>query len=186
MIRTLQKKFVITAMIAITALLLVLLGAINVVNIGIVGNDTEKTLRMIAENQGDIHNLNMQPGIPNGDTAEGELPQPPDRPDNGGGPKNDYDTFMSSTFFTVSYDSDGAVLYTDVSRTSTVSEAAAQEMAQEVRNGAAEGKTGKYRYRIAESRDGGVWWYFWILPMKSYPICGYCFCLRRSGLSPGD
>ncbi len=155
MIRTLQKKFVITAMIAITALLLVLLGAINVVNIGIVGNDTEKTLRMIAENQGDIHNLNMQPGIPNGDTAEGELPQPPDRPDNGGGPKNDYDTFMSSTFFTVSYDSDGAVLYTDVSRTSTVSEAAAQEMAQEVRNGAAEGKTGKYRYRIAESRDGG-------------------------------
>ncbi len=95
MIRTLQKKFVITAMIAITALLLVLLGAINVVNIGIVGNDTEKTLRMIAENQGDIHNLNMQPGIPNGDTAEGELPQPPDRPDNGGGPKNDYDTFMS-------------------------------------------------------------------------------------------
>ena len=85
MIRTLQKKFVITAMIAITALLLVLLGAINVVNIGIVGNDTEKTLRMIAENQGDIHNLNMQPGIPNGDTAEGELPQPPDRPDNGGG-----------------------------------------------------------------------------------------------------
>lgn len=48
MIRTLQKKFVVTAMIAITALLLLLLGAINLANIILGGKVIDHTLQMIA------------------------------------------------------------------------------------------------------------------------------------------
>ena len=45
MIRTLQKKFVVTAMIAITALLLLLLGAINLANIILGGKVIDKTIK---------------------------------------------------------------------------------------------------------------------------------------------
>lgn len=88
MIKTLQKKFIITAMTAITVLLVILLGAINVINIVSVSNETERTLRVISENEGDSGKL-----TPPSDEHKPEPPQ-----DNGNGRKNEYDTFMSSNF----------------------------------------------------------------------------------------
>lgn len=49
MIKTLQKKFILTAMLAISILLVVLLGAINVVNAGMVNQQTEFTLNMLVK-----------------------------------------------------------------------------------------------------------------------------------------
>ena len=51
MIRTLQRKFVFTAMAAITVLILFLLGAINGANLVIVGEQGDRTLRVVAQHQ---------------------------------------------------------------------------------------------------------------------------------------
>ena len=47
MIRMLQKKFVLTAMIAITALILLLLGAVNIGNVVLTSRETTQTLQTI-------------------------------------------------------------------------------------------------------------------------------------------
>ncbi len=147
MIKTLQKKFIITAMTAITVLLVILLGAINVINIVSVSGETARTLRVISENEGDSGKL-----TPPNDERKPEPPQ-----GNMSGGKNEYDTFMSSNFFVVRFDSDGEVIKTDVSRTSTVSEEDAQQLAKEtVASDKTDGKTGKYRFRIMTSSDGGT------------------------------
>ena len=47
MMKALQKKFVFTAMIAVSILLFILLGIINIVNIAMVRTETDKTLTII-------------------------------------------------------------------------------------------------------------------------------------------
>lgn len=140
MIGILQKKFVITAMIAVSVLLLLLLGAINIANIAIVGNEVDRTLQMIAKNQ---------------IKAENSAP-PPEPMMSAGSPKNDYDTFMSSNFFVVCFDADGKTVRCDVSRTSSVTEAEAVNMAYAViENGKTEGRDGKFRYAVQKERSDG-------------------------------
>ncbi|MCI8482831.1 MAG: sensor histidine kinase, partial [Lachnospiraceae bacterium] len=116
MIKTLQRKFIVTAMTAISALLLLLLGTINILNIYYVGNQVDKKLEMISQNEGNPDNIPMAPGD-----------MPPREPY---GMKNDYDTFMSSNFFVVRFDRNGDIVYSDVSRISSVSEEEAKELAE--------------------------------------------------------
>lgn len=140
MIRTLQRRFVITAMIAITVLLLFLLGGINAANIVITGNEIDRTLHVISRSGGNAENL-----VPD---------SPPPRPGDTG-PKNDYDVVMSSNFFVVRFDAQGNIIYTDVSRTSAVSEAEAAQMALQAYDGeTGSGKTGRFRYLIGDSPVG--------------------------------
>lgn len=49
MIKVLRKKFIRTAMLAVTVLLVLLLGAINLINLGMVQRDLEDTLQMVAD-----------------------------------------------------------------------------------------------------------------------------------------
>lgn len=49
MIKILRKKFIRTAMLAVTVLLIILLGAINLVNLGMVQRDLKDTLQMVAD-----------------------------------------------------------------------------------------------------------------------------------------
>lgn len=142
MIRTLQKKFVVTAMTAITFLILLLLGAINIANIVIVGNEIERTLQVVSENEGGAGNQ-----MPKPDAA------PPGPFSNA--PKNDYDTFMSSNFFVVRFDQSGSVVYVDISRTSAVTEEEAKELASQIYAGGKEsGKTGKFRFLMRDTHVG--------------------------------
>lgn len=134
-------------MTAITVLLIILLGAINVINIVSVGRETAQTLRVISESEGDFGKIKPP-------TSE-RKPEPPQG--NMNGRKNEYDTFMSSNFFVVRFDSDGEVTKTDVSRTSTVSETEAQKLAKEIVDSEkTDGKAGKYRFKITTSSDGGT------------------------------
>ena len=75
MVKTLQKKFIITAMIAITVLLVVTLGAVNVFNISRLRNEMNNTLSMLVENDG------MRPGDNAGNpqlaTVTDGMPEPP-------------------------------------------------------------------------------------------------------------
>lgn len=141
MIKTLQRKFVITSMIAITILIIALLGAINVSNIIMVRNQSNRTLSMIADNEGNIDNL---------PPMNGEVP--PNMPEPGRG-KNDYDTFMASNFFIVRFSEDKSASFVDVARTSTVSESDAVEYAKKaLDSGKSEGKLDNYRFCVKEAK----------------------------------
>lgn len=139
MIKTLQRKFVITAMIAISVLMLLMLGAINIVNIVIVDREMDQTLAMISKNESGYGNKadNFEQTPP---------PLPFDRP------KNDHDTLMSSTYFVVFLNQSGDVVASDLSRTTAVTADDAEELALQVNDGSSKvGKIGKYRYQIQDN-----------------------------------
>lgn len=141
MIKTLQRKFIVTAMTAISALLLLLLGTINILNIYYVRNQVDKKLEMISQNEGNPDNIPMAPGD-----------MPPREPY---GMKNDYDTFMSSNFFVVRFDRNGDIVYSDVSRISSVSEEEAKELAEKVYvQNDLSGKIDSFEYMVRDSRMG--------------------------------
>lgn len=141
MIKTLQRKFVFTAMIAISVLLLLLLGAINTVNILTVKHQTDRKLLMLAENEEKPDNNPM----PHGN-------KPPREPF---GQKNEDDDFMSSNFFVVEFNADGEITRTDVSRVSSVEEQVAETMAQELlQKNSLSGEMGRFRYVLWERRMG--------------------------------
>lgn len=140
MIKILQKKFVFTAMIVVSILLLILLGTINVVNIVMVRNETDKTLAMISAADGNFDHIQPPPN---------STPPSDFRIE----PKDERDKFLSSNFFIVRLNGNGQVIFTDVSRTSLVDEASAKELALKILDeGASAGKIGKYRYQISNSR----------------------------------
>lgn len=139
MIQTLQRKFVFTAMMAISALLILLLGAINIVNIGFVRKQIDMKLEMISKNEGDPDTLRQPPELlpPKGLYRE----------------KNRYDTFMASSFFVVRFDGNGEIVFVDVSRIFSISEEEAGEMAKKayVQNDAS-GKMDGFKYMLRDSR----------------------------------
>ena len=133
MIKTLRRKFVVTAMAAVTALLLVLLGGINGVNLWLKSRDTDMLLTALSEGEG-----TMRP------EREGQgLFRPP----------LDGDAAMSAVFFVVRLDESGKAVYADVSKIASVTEAEAEEYAEGV-YGSSEGREGRFKYRVTQSRDG--------------------------------
>ncbi len=142
MIRVLQKKFVFTAMVAVSILILILLGTINVVNMVMVKTETNKTLAMISEADGNFDHI--QPPQSSAPPSDFRIK-----------PKDERDKFLSSNFFIVRLNRNGQVVFTDVSRTPSVDEASAEELALRVLDERiSSGKAGKYRYQIRNSRMG--------------------------------
>ena len=147
MIRELRRKFVLTAMLAVSILLLLLLGAINILNYRSMNEDTDKTLRMLSSYEGDASNLEQRP-------ERGEDNPPPVRFGMEG--KNNYDAFLSSNFFVVRFAGSGEVTYVDTRRTSAVSEDEALSLAKEVyESGKDSGKSGRYKYLVTDSKNVG-------------------------------
>lgn len=145
MIQTLQKKFVITAMTAITVLIFLMLGAINIANIIIVGNEVERTLHIISENEGNAGNP-VPPGGEPGAAPPALFMRTP---------KNEYDTLLSSNFFIVRFDQSGTIVDADTSRTSSVTEEEAAQLASEAyAGGDTIGRAGKFRYLMRTERNG--------------------------------
>lgn len=143
MTRTLQKKFVVTAMAAISTLLLLLLGAINVANWIMVGNQIDRNLQMIAARE-----TGGEAAPPREDIPPRRFLEPP---------KNAYDTVLSSNYFVVRYDPKGNITGIDVSRTSTVSEDDARERAALAYvRGRESGRDGRFRYLLQTSPAGST------------------------------
>lgn len=135
MLKTLRRKFVVTAMAAVTVLFLVLLGGINVVNWWLNSRDTDMMLLALSEGEGII------------------------RPDRGGDglfhPPLDGDAAISAVYFAVRLDSEGEAIYTDVSRISSVTEEEAAEYAEAAAaSGQTKGREGRFKYRVTTSRNG--------------------------------
>lgn len=140
MIKTLQRKFIVTAMAAISILILVLLGTINVGNICLTGGQTKRMMRLLSENDG-----NAPPQI---EPMEREGPGFLEPPMN-------EDLAMSARYFLVRFDTEGQIVYADVERISSVTEEEAKELAQELFNaGKKSGWRGQFAYSATESKDG--------------------------------
>lgn len=167
-------------MTAITVLLVVTLGAVNVFNISRLRNEMNNTLSMLADNDG------MRPGE-NADTPQpatetdvqkvptdgaigtemvtppdaesGDQPQPPDAPGdkhpNLFNPEISEDMAMAARYFLVRFDTDGQIVFTDVNNISSVDADTADAYAKEVyASGKTSGKKDNFRYRVQETRDG--------------------------------
>ena len=63
MLKTLRRKFVVTAMAAVTALFLVLLGGINGVNVFLSSRNTDMLLLALTEGEGTVRPGREAPGL---------------------------------------------------------------------------------------------------------------------------
>ena len=165
MIKNLQKRFITTAMIAVTILLVLLLGGIAAVNAWS-GLQSEKQLlsSVVA-----MEAAERRDGPPRGDDPPPDAPFEADRPmedvppENGPDGSRPFDFFtlaptendrMSAVYFTVTVVGGGPVS-ADVSRISSVTEAEAMDYAVTVlQSGRTEGKLDSFRYASAHRSDG--------------------------------
>lgn len=130
----LQRKFIRTAMVAVTALLVVLLGAINLANWWQVEVQTDRMLAFLLQGE-------PPPGEPSPRDHGRFLP-----------PLN-ADTRGAARFFQVFYDQDGQVVRVDVGQIATVSEAEALDYAAQCQ-GQQEGSVDRFRFLRAATQDG--------------------------------
>ncbi len=137
MIRTLQKKFTLTAMIAVTVLLVLLLGGINLFNALTVSRDSDELLEMLAAQE----SFGPAPPMePRRDGGMGVFRREPDANDR-----------MSALTFSVRLDGDGEVLGIDLSRIAGLSEEEALALArQALARGEDRGRIGAMRYRVVQ------------------------------------
>lgn len=168
MTKTLQRKFIGTAMIAITVLLFVLLSAINVINAVRISQENDSVLDMLVRNEemrddvlfrgddrgkgnpeenGDFVPPAIMPGMwdEEGDRGRGGFFKPELREDD----------IMAARYFTVLASADGEIIKTDVSNISSVDEEEANAYAAKVlARDATEGKVSHLKYRISDTRNG--------------------------------
>lgn len=141
MIKTLQKKFVITAMTAVGILLLVLFSVINVVNFSSVRRQDNRVLDMLSEKE-----FSVLWQIPNefGKYSNSGFLQPP----------MDENMRRSSIYFIAYADKEGKIIYTDTRRTAGITKESAAEKAEiAVNSGNLTGKVGNYRYKAVKTES---------------------------------
>lgn len=185
MVKQLQKKFIISAMTAVTILLVVLIGGINVFNYLTTSGDNDRLMEMLGNSfeastmwNGNDTSDNTQPPQDTDDTQQNtatdtatsgnqndpdfQPPQdngakPPDDKKNGDFGKHDKDALKSARYAAAALSSDGNILRTDVTHISSLTENEVTAITEALKN-TAEG-TGSYNgylYRISNSvRTGG-------------------------------
>lgn len=145
MIRTLQKRFIFSAMLAITILLFLLLGAINVGNIYVSGQQDKRMAGMLLDGESMI-----QPP-PRDDGFRGFLEAPMDE-----------NSRMSAVYFTVRVDKNHNMFEVNTNRIASISDEEAKEICQDaIDSGVEEGKIQNFRYKASRSvRDGSMVYLF--------------------------
>ena len=153
MSRILQKKFIATAMIAISVLLLVLLGTINVINAWSSEKQSDQMLEMLLEKE-----LSSGPQKPL--ELREEKGKKMEKGDKEGGrsfldlPMTE-NSAMSAVYFWVLEDSSGTVLQTDISRIASVTEEEAEAFALQVYEKSKEsGRISYYKYKTGLVSNG--------------------------------
>ncbi len=143
MIKTLHRKFVVTAMIAITVLLFFLIGVINILNYVQVNQQSSHTLSLLASNDG------MFPKPDN----HGDRPMDPPR--NFLSPPFDEDDALSTRYFIVRTDPQDQVRFVDVAHIASVSrDDAVQYALDALASGRDQGTMDHFRYQIVSSQSG--------------------------------
>ena len=145
--KTLQKKFVITAMAAISVLLLILLGAINGLNFWQTDRQTDRLLETLTRQAAAAPR--SEPGMlpfpdMSGKREPGDFFSPPVTEDHA----------MSARYFCVWFDREGSVARTDIGRISSVSGEEAKEYAEKIyEQGKESGRLNRFEYRRMPARD---------------------------------
>lgn len=147
MIQMLRRRFVITAMLAISVLLLVLLGVINIGNIAANNRRTNQVLNKLMESEGRYtppEETMVQFPPSNGPVRT--WPKIPASPT--------ADEMLGARYFSVHFDKNGEITSVDMSRIHAVDRTEAQEMAQMVYDGAVtSGRIERFRFRITQALD---------------------------------
>jgi len=145
MIKELKKKFVVTAIAAVFALLVVILTLVNVVNFSLVARDADMILDRLSGQNGRFPEQSAPAEQPTaGDGQMGPRgPMGPDSPETG----------MSTRYFTYSFDADGTATQVEF-RMAAQSESQAEQWARSLLGGARGGWTrSTYRYRLYVVED---------------------------------
>lgn len=133
-VETLQKKFIAASMLAVTILLMTLIGAINILNYVNISGRQERMLEMLCELDG-MPEDHMH-------RRDSERLQDPMGRTEPQGRRFSMDEAMAARFFTAWIDENGEVLRTDVSRIYAVD---------------AEGAAGKAKEILAAGKESGTW-----------------------------
>ena len=170
MTRALQRKFVVTAMVAVTVLLAVLLGVLNGVNAYTSSQQSGRLLEVLLRTetlpaQGEFPDGGPEGGEPNGPPPTREDGETPPEPGERGELEELMDRrgFLSESltendtraaiYFVAVFSGEGSCA--DVSRTASVDEDGALAIATPLYNsGTREGSYGSYRFRCTESAAG--------------------------------
>lgn len=142
MVKTLQKKFIITAMAAISVLLVVLIGGINIANCWLNMNQTSQRLEMLTKTEG--HFIKQKKPFGQGNLFNRPI---------------DEDTAMSLRFFVVRLSDEGQAVYTDVSRILSVGRDEAETLAKKAfQKGKRSGYISGFQYKVStvDSLDPAV------------------------------
>ena len=133
MIKLLQRKFVVTAMIVITSLLLVFIAGINVTNAWVTIRQSNQLLQMIADRETHIK----------------LLPPPVNRKDSFLGIPMDEDTAMGAVYFCVRVDSKTDHKYVDTSRIASIDETKAISYVNKAKQTKKQkGKIDQFKYKV--------------------------------------
>ena len=138
MIQTLQKKFIVTAMIAVTVLLALLLGGLNLAN----------ALTQLHQSDRMLQSLAMQEGFGPSPRFDGDFPGRP------GLFREDLneDSRMSALYFVVRLDSEGQVQNVDLRHIASVDKEEAEALAtQAMENSRGYGRIGEMKYQLVET-----------------------------------
>lgn len=141
MIRTLQKKFTVTAMIAVTVLLTVLLGVINLVNAVSLSRESDQLLESLAMQEGFGPAPMLE--LPDGRERRGFFQQQPME-----------DARMGAVYFTVRMSSDGEVRSVDLRHIASIDEEEATALGlQAFAAGRGYGRIDNLKYQTVEPYD---------------------------------
>ena len=153
MVKQLQKKFIISAMTAVTILLVVLIGGINVFNYLTTSGDNDKLMEMLCYSfetstmwNGDSVSDNTRPPQDDGT-------KPPDDKKNGDFGKHDKDAVKSARYAAIALDGNGNITRTDVTHISSLTEDEVTSIAQTLKDTASgTGSYNGYLYRISDTK----------------------------------
>lgn len=136
--RALQRRLIVTAMIAVTVLLAAVLGVVNGANWVLERQRSGRMLALLGESGG-------RPEFPRPEGPRPFWAEPISE-----------DMALAALFFVVRLDGEGRPVFTDVSHIASVTREQAEEYAAAARQlGRQEGKTDGFRYRFFPGRGGG-------------------------------
>ncbi|MBE6017690.1 MAG: HAMP domain-containing histidine kinase [Lachnospiraceae bacterium] len=169
MVKTLQKRFIKVAMLAVTLLLLAVFIALNIYNYASAKNKLNSTMDLLSEYKGDRGNAplgrpeHLPPEYDDDDFDDDDFDDDEKSTDEFvhgfmdgrvSFQKTDRDVFLTSSFFMVRLNSEGKVIYSDISQISSLTGEAAAAIALEVfEGGVPSGRIGTYMYNIIENTD---------------------------------
>ncbi len=158
MVNKLRKKFVITAMLSLLAILLVMIGVINAINISRTIRQADNLLFMLADNDGYFPGMVDDPNGPMPRNMEpSERPKAPNIPFQFEMLNNNRDAEVpyQARYFWVKFSSDKSITEVNIQHTATVTEDVAKDYATSALSRASQkGFYHTYRYSVVQKEDG--------------------------------